>query len=936
MRRILALILMIPIASLGVACSEDKDSPTDGGVDAGDPEVIEDLPIDEEITLPALEAEVDVVVDNRGIPHIYAANTEDAMTVQGYLMARDRMAQMEFLRRAIEGRLAEVAGNLQPSMVDGDKNVRLLGFHRQSQATYDAMAADDPAKAALDAFAEGITAYIAEIKAGNASLPGNFLPGLLRGELLTDWTGVNTLSLARYQTYDLSFSAYDDVEWTTGAMGIAAAFDPNDADPRLAARAPMFHDLWPFAPSTDAFTQEGLIDLGVRSLRAPMPDGQAGKIVADLDQLKATRPFFKTLKWLRDLTAGEDRGSNSWIISGDHTASGHAIMCNDPHLSLGSPPVWWYNHVNTARAGGDWDAMGISFAGIAGITLGFNRDVSWGATVSNFDVTDVYQEVITPGENGGPDTVLFNGQQVPIEVITETIQVSGAPAVEIQIELVPHHGPIIPDTRTADSALSMKWTGFTPSNEFATFVGLNLASNVDDVKTAMENFETGGQNIVAADSAGDIFWTTRVHLPVRDPRAVSYDPATQTGFSPMLVLPGTGEYEWIDRVPDEDIPQIKNPPLGWLATANQDPVGTTGDGDPHNDEIFISGYFDIGHREARIQERLGALVAQGGITPDDMVLVQADSRSPMGMLLNASFVSALDRAIEEHGTGGTHPDLTAVVADAGVDGINALTNMRDRLAAWTSAETPAAAEDNPTAAEIADSVASSLFNTTMTRLTHLAFDDETALIDENPGSQHIARALITAIVAPDTMATYDANISDTVLWDDLNTAELETRDERIVRAALSALEWLETRFATDDMEQWRWGWLHTIRFEDMFGLAGMDPSLDVFSIPLFGDATYPDGFPRHGDMFVVDASNFSMWGETDYSYGSGPSQRLVAEMGPDGPRAWNSLPGGQHHDPEGIHHADEAELWRRNIQPELAYEELDVVQAAESRIKFTP
>ncbi len=934
MRRIGILTFATLFALAFVACGGGNKKKEDGGIDGGPPEVIEDLPIDETISMAALDAEVDVVVDNRGFPHIYASNPADAIRVQGYMMARDRMAQMEFLRRAIEGRLAEVAGNLDPSMVSGDKSVRWLGFHRQAEAAYAALEEGSDAKIALDSFAEGVTAYIQRIRDGEASLPGEFLPGLLKPALLTDWTGVNCEALARYQTYSLSFSGYDDVDWGLGLAGVAAAFPADSPDPKLAARAGAFGDLWPLAPAEQVYTLEGFMGLGVRRAQpAPSPDpAQPKPWLPDARLLAKARPFLQRLKAIKDSIAGG--GSNNWIVAGEHTASGDAILANDPHLSLSSPGVWWMNHINTARAGGDWDTMGVSFAGLPGITLGFNRNVSWGATVNNYDVTDVYQEAITPGAAGAPDTFLFNGQQVPIETITETIKVSGAPDIEYEMEFVPHHGPIIADTRTDDAALSMKWVGFTPSNEIKAFVGFGTAQTVDDVETAMQNFEVGGQNIVAADSAGNIFWTTRVHVPVRDPRALTWDPATQTGIHPALPLPGTGEYEWIGRLADEDIPHAKNPASGWLATANQDSVGTNKDGNPFNDEHFLTADANLGHREARIVSLLEEMVAAGGITPEQMQQIQADHRSPQGAMLTGVVVSALDRAIEEFATPGTHPDLQALIADASVDAAT-VTAMRDRLANWTTYWTPAAVEGSPSADEIADSVAATLFNATITQLVHNAFDDEIALIGVRPSGAHIARTLQFAMLEPDRLATYDAGLGDTVLWDDLETADVdETRDERIVRSALTALNMMADRFGTTDMEQWRWGALHTVRFEDMFGLAAFGQ--DIFSIPPLDDPDFPNGFPRHGDNHVVDASAYGNWSTTDFSYSHGPSQRLVVVMHPDGPEAYNALPGGQQHDPALPHHADEAELWRVNEAPRLPYEEIEVVQAAETRIKFTP
>ena len=181
------------------------------------------------------------------------------------------------------------------------------------------------------------------------------------------------------------------------------------------------------------------------------------------------------------------------------------------------------------------------------------------------------------------------------------------------------------------------------------------------------------------------------------------------------------------------------------------------------------------------------------------------------------------------------------------------------------------------------------------------------------------------------LATYDASIGDTVLWDDLRTATVETRDERVLRAFVAALELLETQLGPD-MAEWRWGRLHTLRL----GTIVPQPGEDVLSIPTPRDAMFADGWPRHGDNFTVDVGNFGTAGGTRFTYGAGPQQRLVVELGPDGPIARNALPGGESEDPDSPHHADEAEHWRRNEAPPIYFAEPDVVSHAETRTTFSP
>src|SRR5262249_38726162 len=159
----------------------------------------------------------------------------------------------------------------------------------------------------------------------------------------------------------------------------------------------------------------------------------------------------------------------------------HPLLANDPHLSLYSPPIWWYVHLNTKRAGGDVNVMGVTLAGAPGVTLGFNDDIAWGATITAYDVTDIYDETLTPGS---PDTVAFQGAQVPIQTVNETIAVAGADPVVLPVEIVPHHGYIIPGTKQGGHALSVRYIGSEVSNELAYFLGLATAHNVDEARTA--------------------------------------------------------------------------------------------------------------------------------------------------------------------------------------------------------------------------------------------------------------------------------------------------------------------------------------------------------------------------------------------------------------------------------------------------------------------
>jgi penicillin amidase len=405
--------------------------------------------------------------------------------------------------------------------------------------------------------------------------------------------------------------------------------------------------------------------------------------------------------------------------------------------------------------------------------------------------------------------------------------------------------------------------------------------------------------------------------------------------SPQFVLDGqSGDYEWTTDLDDRYIPHEVNPARGYIATSNQDNVGVTADANPCNDPHYLGGDFDVGYRQARIRQRLDALVGRGGVTTDDMVALQGESTSITGEGMRAAVLASLDHA---RGDTADDPALRAYMTEIGATGRATLMDARSRLMAWSFATPHGVGATAP--AEIADSVATSVWNGFLTRLAPLVLGDENGRVGRGPGTLMTVRALEWALTAPMSMATYraayggDAAWNDTVLWDDLGTeGVLETRDERVARAMIAGYSFLTGRLGVD-RDQWRWGRLHAVRFDQV---APALNGVGQVSIPADDDATFPLGFPRHSDLGAVDPGNFGIYGATDFTFGSGASQRLVVEMTPAGPIARNAIPGGQVEDPDSPHHADEAEHWRVNEQPPLYFEADDIEAHAQHRTQLDP
>jgi penicillin amidase len=927
-----ALLLLLGCGSPAVVVDAGPDDT--GPDDAAVPTRVEDVAVTAEIDLQGLSAPVEVIRDTRGFPHVYGASTEDVLRAEGYLVAQDRFPQMELLRRSVLGTLAAAVGNVAPETIESDRNARIHGYARLGQAAYDSIPADDETRRALDAFADGVNQYVDALREGRADLPhGTELVNLfILTSAFDPWEPADVLALARFQAASLHEYSQYEIQRTRALQMANATFSATSPDPRYASRVGAFTDLAGFAPSWDTFTIDGFPDtsspllpgahpihpLRPEAVDVPLPS------VAQLDRALA---FFER-DTMRRRWFGEQRpGSNDWVVD----AGDHALLANDPHLSLLSPPLWWLAHLDTARAGGDLGVMGVTLAGLPGVILGFTDHLAWGATVTTYDVTDEYTETIAAGTGGGPDTVLFNGAQVPIETIHEIIHVAGGDDIDLAIEVVPHHGIILPDTRDATSAISVRWAAVEPSNELATFLGFMRAQNVDDGFAALEHMEALTLNWVLADSSGRIGWSTHSRVPVRDPRACTFRlnaDGSIDGISPDFVLPGTGEYEWVSELTSDELPHAVDPASGYLATANADPVGVTADGNPCNDAFYLGGgEYVPGERVRRIAQGLDTVLARGTPTVEDMMTIQASTRSTLGEVMRDGLVTSLAHALEEATAPGTHPDLTAAVATATPAQRTAIADMRMRLASW-SLETPhgVGATD---AGVIADSTATTIYSVLVTRLAPLALADEAGLIGTELSSYGIARFLHRAFASPERLSTFDAALGDTVLWDDLETPTVESRDDRIFRAALAALDFIQTELGTDANE-WRWGRLHRAVFPSIV------PGMDALTIPPPTDPDFPEGFPRGGDWEAVDVGNFSLWNATSFDYSEGPSMRFVVDMSASGPIAYNVLPGGESMDPASPHQSDEADLWRVNEAPQLWFVETDVVAHAESRTRFLP
>lgn len=932
MKRLSSAVLMIALSTslLFVGCTESEDEVTPP---APVPNPVLDLPLDETIALPKLPSTTDVAFDSLGMLHVYAPDTRSALFVQGYETAKSRFWQMDAFRRVAEGRLSRLFGSITLSM---DVEMRTAFTTRDGKRLQEVLWQDvrdaDPSNAAqAQAYADGINAWLADARAGRngATLPPEYSATGLEVSALEDWQPQDTLAIGRLQAFFLSSTLGEEI----GTAEIYAALP--DA---------LRRDVYRSAPGAPATVLPPTTS--VRAQRAAAPS-QAP--LPPLETLHAVKAMLDKLNAASPLGHGAGVGSNNWIVSRDLSVSGFPMLANDPHLQLFNPPIWHMVQLDAAEDPTDPTRVtGVQFPGLPGIILGHNNYGAWGATVAVFDVTDVYVEQITtpPNYPASPRTVLFNGEQVPVLRLEEPFEMVDGSTITQVIEVVPHHGPMVPDPNLNDdvvglaaTGMSFRWTGHEITQDSRFITGLNRARNVEEFKAAIRYFGVGAQNWVWADIHGDIAYFPYVLVPQR--------PA---GTVPYLPLRGTGEDEWlhdanghVQWLPEEKFPQAVNPPQGYLATSNNDQFGNTRDNDPLNDETYFTFTADIGFRQQRILDllsnRANVRPAGGKIDVADIVAYQNDTVSlEASRLVPFLLAAAQNRA-----------DLVDAKMNDALNRLRLWGESSEVLPAWTMASGVDAADarDDVTPravpvsdAERADAAAASIFAAWSTRLSRaVLIDDFEGTGIDAPGDDFATKALLHILEDidssdPNFVVHTKGTNGESTLWDDKRTTAVESRDEILLGALRDGIAFLEERFASTNSADWLWGNIHQVRFQHFFGQAGI-PIYDL------------GNFPAPGGRFCVNPAHYSL-NSDNFVFSDGPSERFVAVLDPSGIRSVSILPGGNNGNPgdgspatynhinPDIHYGDHVPGWINGERFEYRVSRDAVAADTETHIRYVP
>ncbi|MBC2903872.1 penicillin acylase family protein [Streptomyces cupreus] len=579
------------------------------------------------ITLDGLSGPVDVKRDGYGIPQIYASSDEDLFMAQGYVQAQDRFYEMDVRRHMTSGRLSEMFGR---SQVDNDEFLRTLGWDRIAKEEYDSKLSD-ATKKYLQAYAKGVNAYLEGKEGKELSLEYAAL-GFANDYKPEQWTPVDSVSWLKAMAWDLRGNMEDEIDRAlmTSRLGPQQIEDlypqyPYDRNKAIVQEG-QYDEL------TGTFEQEGAASAAGTSADGTSTAGTSTSGTTGLQsQLSGLYGVLEDLPTAVGVN-GNGIGSNSWVVSGEHTITGKPLLANDPHLSASLPSVWYQMglHCRSVSSKCQYDVTGYTFAGMPGVIIGHSQNISWGMTNSGVDVTDLYLEKLTG------DGYQYDGKVKPFTTREETIKVAGGTSKKIVVRET-NNGPLLSDrsdelvkvgkkasvdTSAPDRGdgygISLRWTALDPGTSMDAVFAMNRAANWSDFRAAAALFDVPSQNLVYADTEGHIGYTLPGKIPTRAKDVDGSIP--QPGWD--------SKYRWTGYIPQDELPFEFDPARGYIVTANQAVI------DKDKYPYTLTTDWSYGTRSQRITDLIKSKIDDGGkISTDDMRQMQLDNSSEIAKLL---------------------------------------------------------------------------------------------------------------------------------------------------------------------------------------------------------------------------------------------------------------------------------------------------------------
>jgi penicillin amidase len=567
--------------------------------------------LDGSIALPGLQKDVVVERDHWGVPHIRANSVEDMVEAQGYVMAQDRLWQMDLLRRVARGQLSEILG---PVTLNVDKQFRTFGFARAAERDLGLM---DPAnRAILEAYARGVNHFLEQHRDQLA------LEFSLLKYKPQPWQPTDTLVISgyMYQTLTDTWEEELDRAKVTDRVGSERArdlFSPDAAMDHFVVGDPNVVNDGSQRSRVDSDDEDDDDDDDME------PDGvlkasatRSNNVSAPVAIPDLTTALANSVSEYLEGSRSEIRhslGSNNWVVSGDHTATGKPLLANDTHLELSIPPIWYEIHLTAPG----WNVKGFTLPGAPLVVIGHNDHIAWGFTNNGADVQDLYSETFNPT---APDEYRVNGKWVKANLFDEVIHVKGQPDEHLPI-VATRHGPIV--RRENGKSYALRWTATEPGGLSSVYNWLGKAQNWEEFRSIMKKVWGPAQNVVYADVKGNIGYVMAARVPIR-----------KKGHGEIPYPGDTDAYEWTGYIPFDQLPQALNPDSGLIVTANARVVGPAY-------KPYLTDRWEEPYRTARIYDLLHD---KHDLRPTDMLKVQTDTFSYPHLFLADQLVAAAKTA----------------------------------------------------------------------------------------------------------------------------------------------------------------------------------------------------------------------------------------------------------------------------------------------------
>ncbi|MFG2275471.1 penicillin acylase family protein [Streptomyces sp. WAC 01325] len=837
------------------------------------------------ITLKGLSGPVDVKRDDYGIPQIYASSDEDLFMAQGFVQAQDRFWEMDVRRHMTSGRLSEMFGK---SQVDNDEFLRTLGWDRIAKQEYDKTLSASTKKY-LQAYAAGVNAYLdgkdnKDISLEYAALgfTNDYKPG--------KWTPVDSVAWLKAMAWDLRGNMQDEIDRAlmTSRLGPKEIADLYPQYPysrnKTIVQAGQYDEVTKTYGSTGSAAGTGSSAGGTAGTGTS--SGTAG-LQGQLAGLQEVLDDLPTAVGVN----GNGIGSNSWVVGGKYTITGKPLLANDPHLSASLPSVWYQMglHCRAVSSKCQYDVSGYTFAGMPGVVIGHNQNISWGMTNSGVDVTDLYLEKLSG------DGYLYDGKTVPFTTRQETIKVAGGSPKKIVVRET-NNGPLLSDRSdelvkvgrkaTVDTAapdrgdgygIALRWTALDPGTTMDAVFAMDRAKDWSDFRAAAALFDVPSQNLIYADTENHIGYTLPGKIPTRP-----------QGYDGSVPAPGwDAKSRWTGYIDDDELPYEYDPARGYIVTANQAVI------DKAKYPYTLTTDWGYGARSQRINDLIQSKIDDGGkISTDDMRQMQLDNSSEIAKLLV--------------------PKLLKIdISDKDVRDAAAIREAQELLEGWDYTQD-------------ADSAAAAYFNSVWRNILKLAFGnklpkelrvegqclwvdpvnttgpaDETDKVREcgerepdqaQPDGGDRWFEVVRSLMSDEDSDWWKTPSSGT-------RPSADNRDELFRRAMIDA-RWELTAKLGKDIDTWNWGRLHRLFLKNQtLGTEG----------PGFLQYALNRGpWKLSGGEATVNASGWNAAG--GYGVVWVPSMRMVVNLGDLDKSKWINLTGASGH-AYNAHYTDQTDKW---------------------------